>query len=113
VLSFTSIIWITAQLSATMSSTALKDLSWSSVSRTLSQPSTRRALYAALIAGALSAATLPSLLPRRVSFFGIPPLHDIFANLLGNKESKEKLRKHGLDKWIESEREYAWKRLLR
>jgi hypothetical protein len=40
-------------------------------------------------------------------------LHDIFANVLGSKDSREKIRKRGLDKWIESEREYAWKRLLK
>ncbi|KAK9900052.1 glycoside hydrolase family 15 protein [Cystobasidium minutum MCA 4210] len=96
-----------------MQTNALKDLSWTTVSRNLSKPSNARALYSALIAGALSAAILPSILPSRISFFGIPPLHDIFAHLVGGQEHREKLRKRGLDKWIESEREYAWKRLLK
>jgi len=96
-----------------MSNSALKDVSWTSIQRALSHPSSQRAIYSTLLAGVLSSAILPSILPSRFSFFGIPPLHDIFANLLGSRESKERLRKRGLEKWMESEREYAWKRLLK
>lgn len=96
-----------------MSLNAVKDLSLSSISRTLSQPQNQRALYTALVAGALSAAILPSLLPSRISFFGIPPLHDVFASVFGAGEAKEKLKKRKLDRWIESEREYAWRKLLK
>lgn len=98
---------------STMSSTALKDMSLSSLQRALSNPSSQRAIYAVLLTGALSSAILPSILPSRISFFGIPPLHDVFANILGSKDSRERVKRHGLEKWMESEREYAWKRLLK
>lgn len=90
-----------------------KDLSWDRVASALSRPGTQKALYSAVIAAILSSAILPTILPSRFSIFGLPPLQDVFSNVFGNRESRRKLKKHGLDKWIESERDYAWKRLLK
>ena len=72
----------------------------------------QRVLLTTLAATLLSAALIPSLLPARVSFFGIPPIGNVLASLSTSKEHKKKLKRKGLEKWMESEREYAWKKLL-
>lgn len=75
-------------------------------------PSQQRVMLTTLAAAVLSAAVIPSLLPARVSFFGIPPIGDALAGLSTSKEHKKKLKRKGLEKWMESEREYAWRKLL-
>ena len=75
-------------------------------------PNTRKAVYTVLLGGLISALVVPSLLPTRVSFFGIPPVRDVFAHLSTGHAHKAALKRKGLEAWMESERSYAWDRLL-